>query len=335
MDRLVRVGVGAALACAIAFSPSVTIADEPQKAAATFEDLLNQAQPISDLKELLAPLFNDCKSDDEYEARQCASIRDWTIEQNKQKTFSAIGDESALAFNPYDSAEKKLEMEISGCLACGRPLQFDDKPRFVTTRVPKAIRAGRAVGLEVGFDEVSLKDEKAASEFEKKTGPRLRVQFIFKLGQVWKSGTFEGVTFTPIAHRVFDKCNGKVVASEPPSTESAQPMPDASCPVEISAEEKRQREWAALPDQLTTIQINQGMAAARPKVHDCYAEFEVAGTAIVKMVVTGDGKIENMVIQPPFDKTPTGYCIKNALRSITLPRFKGEKMMITYPFTLQ
>ena len=337
MNRSVRLGVTFAMAASVAMWVSPTAARAAEPKAATFEEAMANAQPVADLKDLFGPLFADCKRDDELEARQCAAVRDWLVASHREQTWVALGDEAALSFNPYDASEKKLEMEISGCIACGKPLRFDgdDKMHFVTTRVPKAIKAGRAVGLEVGFDDVSLADEKTAEAWEKKMAPRLRVQFVFKLGAAWKSGAFDGFTFVPVAHRIIDKCNGKVIASDPPSTADAQPMPDATCPVELTPAQKRALEDANLPDQLNTIQINQAMSTMRSRVHDCYNEFEVEGTAVVRLVVTGDGKLESVLIQPPFDKTPTGYCLRTALKSLTLPRFKGEKMVITYPFKMQ
>ena len=84
--------------------------------------------------------------------------------------------------------------------------------------------------------------------------------------------------------------------------------------------------------QLTPKQINAVMTPIKERVHDCYSEFEVSGTATVKLVVERDGTIEIVNILPPFDKTPTGYCISTALKGTTFPRFRGEKMIITYPF---
>jgi len=313
--------------------------------AASFEEAAADAEPVSELSQLVEPLFADCKRDDELSARQCASIRDWTIERDRARTFWAVGDEAALSVAPYDPSEKKLELQVNGCLACGRPLMLDGKPRFVTTRVPKAIKAGHAVGLDVGFLDVAQPDEKAAAAFQKQFGSRMRVQFVFKLGPLWTSGSgdkaFTGVTFVPTAYRVFDKCNGKVFASEPPTSDpkgavaAAQVTRDASCPEELTDEQRRAREYEALPMQLTPKQINATLAPAKDRVHDCYTEFEVAGTANVKMVVDREGKIEKLDLSPPFDKTPTGYCIRTALKGITFPRFKGEKMIITYPFQVE
>ncbi len=308
--------------------------------AATFEDALADAEPAGDLAQLFGPLFADCKREDELSTRQCSSVRDWLAEKLHGGTYWAVGDESALSWAPYDPSEKKQELDVQGCLACGQPLPIEGKLRFVTTRVPKAIKAGHAVGLDVGFPSVAQPNEKTAAEWQKKMAPRLRVEFVFRVGPVWKSGAgdkaFEGVTFVPLAYRVFDRCSGRVVASDPPSSSvtvnDAPALRDASCPEEISEAEQRKREDALLPAQLSPKQINLVMAPIKERVHDCYAEFEVSGTATVKLVVDRDGSIETMNVLAPFDKTPTGYCISTALKGTSFPHFRGDKMIITYPF---
>jgi hypothetical protein len=313
----------------------------------SFEDLLAGADAAGDLAELIAPLFADCPQDDTLAARQCASVRDWMIERERGRTFWAVGDASALSLAPYDAAEKKLELEVHGCLACGRPLTVDGKPRFFTTRIPKAIKAGHAVGLEVGFQDLAQPDSKAAGEFVKQEAPRLRVQFVFRVGSTWKSGTgpvFEGVAFAPVGYRIFDRCSGKVIASEPPTQDPKSTLPAVElarhepgapiCPEQLSEEERRKREWAALPEQLSPQQINASLQPAKGRVHDCYAEFEVAGTANVKLVVKQDGTIESISLTAPFDKTPSGYCIRTAIKGSVFPKFRGEKMNIDYPFQL-
>jgi hypothetical protein len=316
-----------------------TIFAEESKPA-TFEEALRGAEPVADLQQLIEPLFAECKKEDDLAVRQCVSVRDWMVDRMRERTYWAIGDESAIEWSPYDATEKKQEFTVNGCLACGRPVIIEGKPHFVTTRVPKAIKSGRAIGLDVGFLDVAQPDEKAATEFKQVAQPRLRTQFVFKVGPVWKSGTFDGVTFVPIAYRIFDRCNGKVVASEPPTQgkiakEAVKLTKDASCPEELTDEEKHAKEYAALPIQLSPKQINAALTPVKDRVRDCYQEFQQAGTATVKLVVAGgDGKIQALTLAPPFDKGDTGLCIRAALKGTTFPKFKDEKMIITYPFQL-
>lgn len=337
-----RRNAGRGLVTVVAIGLCFGLEARAQTKAASFEEALSGARyagGAADLAQLFDPLFADCKRDDDVSARQCVQVRDYLIERLRNDTFWTIGDDSAISWAPYDPSEKKLELDVQGCIACTRPLTIEGKMKFVSTRVPKAIKAGKVAGLDVKFHDVPQPDEKSAAAWQKKMQPRLRVQWVFRVGPVWKSGAgdkaYEGVTFIPVAHRIFDKCNGKVIASDPPSSGNAVAMKDASCPDELTDEQKRQAELDALPVQLSPKQINQTLSQARDRVRDCYAEFQVAGTAVVKLHVDTEGKIEYINLTPPFDKTPTGYCIRTALKGTMFPRFKGEKMLITYPFQLK
>jgi hypothetical protein len=317
----------------------------------TFEDLLAAARPLAneaDLARLLEPLFAECDTGDELEARQCAGVHRYLESLVRSETYVLTGDGAALSWSAYDPGSRKIELDVEGCLACARPLRIGDKPRFVTTRIPKSIKGGKATGLDVAFHEVAFPDPKSASRWELKVAPRLRVQFVFKVGAPWKSGSgdksYEGVAFIPLAHRIYDACTGQVAISEPPSQgRVAVSRAEASklrCPsageVELTAEERRAKEeWEALPVQLSTKDVERAMAPVQDKIHDCYVEFEEKGTATVRLVVQGNGKIDEITVLPPFDKTPTGYCVRTAVKTVDMPRFKGEKMLITFPFYLR
>ena len=304
--------------------------------AATFDEAIADAQPAGDLTQFVEPFFAECKGDDDFDSRQCAEVRDWIKTRAATQTWWAVGDEAAITWQPFDPSEKKQGLEISGCLACAHPLTIEGKLRFVTVRVPKSIKNGHAVGLEVGFQDLPAKDSASAAALQRKLQSRLRVQFVFRLGPTWKSGTFEGLTFTPVAYRLFDKCNLKVVASDPPSQTPTASVPrDPSCPEELSPEEQRRREELALPEQLSPKEINQTLQKTKPRIHDCYAEFQQSGVARVDLTVEPSGAVSEMKMQAPFAKTDTGYCIETALKGITFPRFRGEKMKIPYSFNVQ
>jgi hypothetical protein len=324
---------------------------KPSPAAqASFEDLLKEARSIAsdaELSRTFEPLFADCRGADELEARQCQGIRQYLESQLHGQTFAAVGDSAALGHSPYDPSSKLVELDVQGCIACAHPVQIGDHARFVTTRIPKAIKAGKATGLDVAYHEVAFPDPKTAARWERQLAPRLRVQFVFRLGPVWKSGqgdkAYEGLTFVPIAHRIYDACNGQVAASDPPSAASVQVdravQAALKCPAageDLSPEEKRKREeWEALPVQLSPKDVERAMAPVQEKVHDCFVEFEEKGTAKVRMTVDGQGKLEEVAVLPPFDRTPTGYCVRAAVRTAEIPHFKGEKMQLTFPFYLR
>jgi hypothetical protein len=304
-------------------------ADDPKK---TFEAALEGAEAVGDLTDRFDPLFTDCKRDDDLDTRQCAAVRDQMLERLKSGTFVGNGDEASLTWTPWTKEEKQLGLELHGCLACGKPLKLGgvDEPRFVTVRVPKAIKAGKAVGLDVGFYEVPLPDQATAARFVKNTVPRLVTQFVFRVGPVWKSGDkIQGVTFVPVAQRVFDRCTGKVYASEPPSAKPAELQPDATCPAKapIVAED--------LPEQLSREQVVKAMRSVDGQIHQCFLKHKEEGTVSVKVVIDGQAGIEGLSVQGNFDGTPTGECVKKAVAAAALGKFTGEKMTIVYPFMLR
>jgi hypothetical protein len=248
----------------------------------------------------------------------------------KTATFVSLGDESSLTWTPWTSGEKQLGLELNGCLACGKPIQLGDKQRFVTTRVPKSIKNGKVAGLDLGFYGVGLPDQQTANRFVKQTVPKLVTQFVFRVGPQWKSGgSFEGVTFVPVAQRIFDRCTGKVYASEPPSAKPAAPMPDKLCPEKAPVVEEN------APEQLSREQVVSTMRGIDAKIHSCYLTHHKEGTVTVRLVLDGVSGLESMQVGAPWDGTVTGDCVKKAIESAQFGRFTGEKMTIIYPFMVR
>jgi hypothetical protein len=313
-------------------------ADQPKAeppAAKSFEAALDGAEPVGDLTARLDPLFADCKRENDLELRQCTAVRDLMLERLKAGTWVGLGDDAALTWTPWTPGEKQLGLEVHGCLACKKPLALGDasSQHFVTTAVPKAIKGGRAVGLDVGFYGVSLPDQATAARFVKQTIPRLVSQFVFRVGPLWKSGEkFEGVTFVPVAQRVFDRCTGKVYASDPPSQKPAEPQPDARCPAKTAAPAPVDE---TLPDQLSRADVVKAMRAVEQPIHQCYFKHKQDGTVQVRVVIDGQNGIEGLAVQGTFDGTPTGECVKKAVSKAPFGRFAGEKMTIVYPFMLR
>jgi hypothetical protein len=343
------------MALAVGASPARA---EGEKRPESFDVAAQNAQPVYEagaLAALLQPLVVDCgKGEDDLAQRQCAALRDWALAELRAGTYLGVGDDLAVAIGPYDPSEKKIELEVRGCLSCARPLRLDTgaggepAQRFVTTRIPKAIqaRSAKVVGIDVGFHDVPVADERAAEAWRKKMASRLRVQFVFRVGAPWKSGSgdkvYEGVAFVPIAHRVVDKCTGKVIASDPPSAvgtgedpTAREALRDASCPDEPTEAEVRAREEAALPVQLAKRDVNAVVQSARERLHACATEFEETGTVPTRIVVAPSGKVDSVTLSPPWDKRPVGFCVRSTVKSLQFPRFRGDKLIFDYALRLE
>ena len=330
----------------------------PPKPAASFEELFEEAEPVRDLATLIDPLFDNCDPADPLGYRQCQGARSFLESEARSKTYVAIGDPAALEVSPFDAVTKQIDLDIHGCLACLHPIKLTDAkgaevPRFVTTKPPRAIKGGRALGVEVGSQQLTMSTPAAEAKWrkqEKRTVPRLRVQFVFKLGPVWSSGNFSGVAFTPLAHRVFDACSGEVLSTAPVVADGKpgkvatpvvmQPGDPLRCPppgLDLTPEEKAAKdEFARLPVALSRSEIEKGMAAVQERVHDCHVEFEETGTVNLRVVIEGlTGKMKEAHILPPFDKTPAGLCVRAAIRDASFSHFKTETQEVKIPVYLR
>src|SRR5688572_9225554 len=209
-----RLGIGLAGARLVLAAMSVIagVALPPSTAHAaerSFDELLAEAVPVTDLAQIVDPLFDTCPSGDALEARQCQGARAFLEARVRGKTYVAFGDAASVSVSPYDAAMKQVDVDVQGCLACLR-----------------ALKGGKAVGVEVATQQVAMwtaEREQNWRKQEKKIIPRLRTQFIFKLGSAWSSGSFSGVSFVPLAYRVVDACSGDVLTTSPALPKEAKP----------------------------------------------------------------------------------------------------------------
>ena len=303
---------------------------------------------MTDLARLVDPLFDTCDASDPLSHRQCEGERAFLETETRTKTFVTTGDAASVAVSPVDAVQRSVDLDVQGCLACVHPLSLGDGKggrleRFVTTQPPRAIKNGRALGVDVGTLQRSLptKDTEVAWKKREKTEvPRLRTQFVFRLGPTWASGGYSGVSFVPLAYRVVDACSGEVIETSPavasaaPSAKVQLPLPLAPgdelvCPSaegELTAEQRAEKEALLhLPQQLGRAQIEKGLASVQPRIRRCHEEYDESGMVGVTLVLDGTtGKARDVEVAPPFDTTPAGICVRTVLRAARFSRFKND-----------
>lgn len=321
-----------------------------------FEELLKTATPVRDLATLIEPLYARCDEKDDLPRRQCETMRGLLLARLRDRTFVATSD-VAPELSPYDASAKEIDMEISGCLACASPPVVAGQPRYLTVRPPKQ-EGERVRAPALTNHQIAAATKVQADRFLERVAPRLTVQHIFRIGQPFgeaekidakpdakpdakadpKAAALFGVSIVPVAHRVYDRCTGVVAASSNPVAGPAKVVADRSCPrrgaEELSQAELVQAERrAALPERLSSRQVEEVLQPLQEKVHECYVEYrEPSGTARVALTLGGEGKLTGVVLQPPFDKAEIGICIRSQIKSATFPRFRGEPMRIDYAF---
>lgn len=90
-----------------------------------------------------------------------------------------------------------------------------------------------------------------------------------------------------------------------------------------------------LPQQLSRSQIVGGMRSVKAGVQRCYDRFKVPGLANVKLKIGNAGRVKDAEVKGRFAGTPTGACVKRAVKKARFPKFQISSMSITYPFMLR
>ncbi|MDW8283041.1 MAG: hypothetical protein RMK29_15095 [Myxococcales bacterium] len=311
----------------------------PAASAASFEDLRARAVPATDLATLIEPLYGRCDEPEDLPRRQCEGIRSFLLQRLRNELFVAHAD-VAPDISPYDAGAKEIDIEVSGCLACTAPPVVAGEPRLLATRLPQRMVGSRPVGVPLATYQLPMETRVQADRFLERVGPRLQVEHVFRIAQPFPEAqgtSMRGVQIVPVAHRVYDRCTGKVVASSLPS-QAVPVQPDQRCPArgvdELSrAELALQAERAALPERLSPSQVEAALQPVQAKIHECYVEYqELSGTVRVQLVLSGEGKLTHIGLSPPFDKAAIGVCIRSQIKTATFPRFRGEPMRIEYAF---
>ena len=160
----------------------------------SFDDLLAEAEPVTDLGKLVDPLFDTCDASDSLAHAQCEGEREFLERQARGKTYVAVGDAASVSVGPYDPAGHEIDLDIDGCLACVEPLSLEDghgghAKRYVATKAPR-VKGTHAAGVDVDTIEFAIATPELLAKWkkaEKRVVPRLRTQFIFTLGPTWST----------------------------------------------------------------------------------------------------------------------------------------------------
>ncbi len=256
-------------------APAATAAPVAAAAApgkpASFEELRAQAGAAGDLGSLVEPLFAACAAVDDLGKRQCELIRKWHLERLKTRTWYATADKVSLQDQPYDRAAKSLTLVVNGCLECSHPPVVAGAPRLLATAAPKGMDEGVPVGLDLDSRDLPFESADKAKFWLDKVRPRLRVEFVFGVGQPFESKLAKGVAIRLLGHRVFNQCTGEVLASEPPSTDKIKIVNrDPSCPAADAPSDEAialAKAEALLPDTISRQEVIRVMSPIQQRFY--------------------------------------------------------------------
>ena len=176
-------------------------------------------------------------------------------------------------------------------------------------------------------------DPRYLGKWTKAVKPFLRVQFLFKVltKGVWNAKQGNGMTLYMGGYRVYDHCTGKVYYSEHDSTKPA-PIDSVGC---AKKSENKGPKGPVLPRIPKSSKIRELMRSIKGKIRKCYTQFQIPGTAKVKLYIAGkDGKVFKVKISGDFKETPTGTCVVKAIKTLDFGKFTKKKISFKYKYQL-
>lgn len=298
----------------------------------TFESKSGGALRVHRIENVVWALTAPCDKGDDTEQRQCRKVRDARAAELTSQPLLLDADGDAFDVGAWSAAKKSVPITLTGCIRCAG-VEVEGKTWFVTAAAPKV--EGGKVKTALLYDNAKpLEDEDSAKAYAKQVASA-RVQFVVKVAAKpkWTVDGKAGLTFDVIAYRVFAPCDGAIIGANPPSGPAeADKKQCAKADPAVAAEPKQ-----APPklEALSTSMIQDAMALAVDASNKCFEQFGVAGKAKLKITIAGDGTIAKYEQQGDFVNTPTGACIDAAVKTVTFPRSRKQKTVITYPIVLR
>lgn len=281
-----------------------------------------------------------CDGGDELAERQCRAVQAARRRAVAGKRFVVAADAAALTVGAFDGKTQSVPLTLSGCVACVEPIAVDGKPYYVVSKKAAPTFTGAvAKAATIHETDRTFANEEAATAWRTGVVPRLRTELVVDVaadGGVWTRDGKHGLAVDVVAYRVYDPCEGEVVAAHPRSEKAA--VDRAACGdavVEGDAAPAKAAPVEAIPDALSADQIKAAMQPVRGAAEQCFAKYGVAGDAKLKVTVAADGSVVAVEVKGDFAGTPTGACIEQAAKAVAFPRTKKSRQSFSYPVVLR
>jgi hypothetical protein len=313
-----------------------------------YSDLTAKSQPLAtagDVAGLFWSTTVECgKGGNDLERRQCEGVKAARAEQAATGHYLVNGDGLAVVVGDFDAKAGGLPITLYGCVACGQAADVAGQKRFLTVKGDVKAEGDAVRGPVLTRTVRKFASETEAKKWKDVVAPRLRSQLAIKLPAKpveWQAGAARGYSVELEGYRLFDPCDGAMVAAEPASDKG--PADRSACKggsIEPEAPPVAKVAQPAAPvderpEQLSAAQVKRAMGSAQSGVQACFQQYGVPGKADFAIEIAGDGKVRKVELRGPFKDTPTGACITTAVKNTEFPPFKGENMNINYPFILR
>lgn len=296
----------------------------------SFEELARDATAVADLGMLVAPFADDCRhAAGDLERVRCEVVRAGLRARLPAQTFSFVRDGAdAVLVSAYDGRARAVRLTVAGCLACKQLVEAGGERRFVTLRAPARGPSGGPVAAELARASVGLGSPAEAETWARTVQPFLRVELLFRpADQPWAIGASHGYAFVPTGVRVYNRCTGEVLLSQPPSRGPA-PRESQCQPAGVAGAGEDAEE---APGMLSPAAINAAMAAARADLTACLDRFKTPGTPRLVFEVAASGEPVSVRAEGNAAGTPLGECLAGVGMKVKFPAFRGEPQRFAYP----
>jgi len=301
-----------------------------------FDDKVKAARPIHDAKSMTALFWSqgaDCTAaKNDLLRRQCEGVR--TERKRRVASETYVVDVGVEAFDIAADAKKmSVQVNLRSCLWCGT-----EGPVVIGKGV-HTVEAGSVKAAVVGGGSKTFKKGGMAQHWAAHIATRMKAQMLVKVPaalETFKAGGRNGYKVDVVGYRLYDPCQGDVVAASPKSEKG--PIVASSCkdaPAYTGDPNVVKVPEIVHPDRLSTAQIKTSMADVLVQAKACYDAYGIEGMATFKMIIAGSGKLAKAEQLGDFTGTPTGICLDKAMQAASFPKSKKKATPITYPIVLR
>ncbi|HEY0705281.1 MAG TPA: hypothetical protein VGG33_00700 [Polyangia bacterium] len=359
ISAVIVTGVLFAGAGAMAAPPAALATGQaPPPAAATertFESLAQAAVPAPNADALVAPFSEDCeRSRREIDRARCRGTQSFLRAKLPEKLMSTVVDSTrVVSVSAYDAAVRGLRVSLVGCLTCDDAARGPEaEPYYVTFAVPGSNAASLRDGVILGQATFPVANPTEAKAFEANVKPHLRAEFLFRgEGKAWKHKGQRGVAFPPVGMRIFNRCTGEVLFSQPQSAAHVNVVKGlAGCegpsvaknPASTAASgstttvARDKEDVAAEPEKLGARELGDALKATREAIVACDSQYKTRGTVDIELDLAGTGGTAQAVrTKGRLGGTQVAECVGQAVRSVQFPRFQQSRQTVSYQVRLE
>jgi len=327
-----RLTVLAVLFCLAA--PRVAAADD----TSPFDEAAKDATRVRKLDRVVWALTATCEGGDDLAKRQCRILRDAAAAKLRGTKLIVEVASGAVEIGTWDSGGKATPITIRGCVACDGIAVDGTSWYVVSNKAAPRVLPG-SIEAAVLFETVkAFANDALASGWKTMIEPRLKTELIIKLPAdetkaVWNRDGASGLAVEILGYRVWDLCDGSILAASP---ESGKPRTDAkTCGDTVKSTKGDTTPSEPVYAELSKEQI---LAVLKPAVEEakaCFDTFNVEGDAKVKITIGADGSVIGEEQTGDFVGSDTGKCIDAAIKKAKFPKSKKAKTTISYPINLR